>query len=526
MIDDLRSHPDGTRLDADVCVVGAGPAGIASARAFLGSATRVLLVESGGLEQDDRADTLNEGETVGMELPTLRDGRTRAFGGATKLWPGQCIRMDPDDFAARSWVPGSGWPFAAAELDPFYARAEAWFGVPAAASDEQAWRRFGMTPPPLRGLEHRTSVYTPHPDVGTHLRSEFAGSDNVRVLLHATVTRIHAGARVEKLDLRTLDGTAATVTARTVVLCGGGIENARMLLLSDVGNPHDTVGRYFQEHPTIWVDLDVDRPRELQEFYGRLGRGKIRYLPKIRLGAAVQRERSTLSAVAELLFEPQQTVGVTAAREISSALQGRRLPTGLGRAQVWGAVRELDRVAVAGFRRFARGLPSAAPLERARLKLLMEQAPNPDSRVTLAAEHDVLGLPRARVDWRLTELDRHTTRTMTGVLDAELRRLGLARLRGTEWLDTDGWTDHVEEACHHMGTTRMSTDPRTGVVDPDGRVHGVEGLYACGSSVFPTGGYANPTLTIVALALRLAEHLGSTRGPARAVAGLSHHGER
>lgn len=511
MIDDLRSHPDGAHLEADVCVIGAGPAGIAIAREFLGSATTVLLVDSGGLEPDDRTDALNAGENVGMDLPTLHEGRTRAFGGATKLWPGQCIRLDPEDFEARSWVPGSGWPFPRSHLDPFYDRAEAWFGVPATASDEQAWRRFGMTPPPFVGLAHRTSVYTPHPDVGSRFRSEFEGSANVRVLLNATVARIHAdGPAARRVEIRSLDGTAGSVTARAFVLCGGGVENARMLLLSELGNAHDLVGRYFQEHPTIWVDLDADRPRELQEFYGRLGRGEIRYLPKIRLDAGVQRERGTLSAVADLLFEPEETVGVAAARELSSALQERRRPSGLGPAQVWGAVRELDRVAVAGYRRFALGRPSAARLHRARLKILMEQAPNPESRVTLSTGRDVLGLPQARVDWRLTDLDRHTTRAMTGILDMELRRLGLARARGTDWLDGDDWTGHVEEACHHMGTTRMSADPRSGVVDADGRVHGTDGLYACGSSVFPTGGYANPTLTIVALALRLADHLKAT----------------
>ncbi|MBC8093785.1 MAG: hypothetical protein H7Y15_17980 [Pseudonocardia sp.] len=164
-------------------------------------------------------------------------------------------------------------------------------------------------------------------------------------------------------------------------------------------------------------------------------------------------------------------------------------------------------MALGAYRRFAQGRPSAAPWDRARLKILMEQAPNRQSRVTLSEQTDALGLPKARVDWQLTELDRHTTRAMTGIMDSELRRLGLARLRGPGWLDDEDWTTHFEEGCHHMGTTRMSTDPRTGVVDADGRVHGTTGLYASGSSVFPTGGYANPTLTIVALALRLADHV-------------------
>lgn len=513
MIGDFEELPTDAPLDADVCVIGAGPAGIAIAREFLGSGTRVLLVESGGLDQDDAVDgPLNDAENVGLALPTLYDGRTRAFGGATKLWPGQCVRLDTADFERRDWVPDSGWPIGRTDLDPFYDRAEAWFGMPAESSDDQAWRRFGMTPPPFDGLVHRTSMYTPFPDVGTHFRAEFAQSPNVRVLLGATVARIRTGpdGAAERAEIRTRDGRVGEVSARVFVLAGGGVENARMLLLSDLGNDHDVVGRYFQEHPTIWVDLDVDAPEALQRFYGRLGRRTIRYLPKIRLAEQVQRERRTLSAVSDILFDLTETVGVRSARELSSALQDRRRPVGVGPAQLWGAVRELDRVALGAYRRFVQGRPSTAPWDRAQLKILVEQAPHRDSRVTLSEQPDALGLPKARVDWRLTELDRHTTRSMTGIMDSELRRLGLARLRGPEWLDDDDWTDHVEEGCHHMGTTRMSTDPRSGVVDADCGVHGVAGLYACGSSVFPTGGYANPTLTIVALALRLADHVKIT----------------
>ncbi|MDN5931184.1 MAG: GMC family oxidoreductase [Pseudonocardia sp.] len=504
---------DGARVRADVCIVGAGPVGIAIARELAGAGTSVLLVESGGLEQDDTTDRLNHGENVGLPLPTMLDGRTRALGGATKLWPGQCIRFDDTDLDERSWVPGSGWPITMADLSPFYARAEAWFGIPDDAVDEQAWRRFGMTAPDYDGLLHRSSAYTPHPDIGTHYRAELERSPDVRVLLHATAARVHTtgdGSAARSVELRGLDGTVGHVDADTVVLCGGGIENARLLLLSELGNDHDQVGRHFQEHPTIWVDVDVDRPGELQDFYGLLGRGKIRYLPKIRLDPGVQRDEQVLNAVADVIWEPRETPGLAAARELSSALQGRRRPVGIGPAQLRAAVRDLGPVARAGFRRFAQGRPSAGPVERARLKILAEQSPNPDSRVTLSAERDVLGLPTARVDWRMTERERRTMQVMTAVLDRELRRLGLARLRGHDRLRGPDWQIGFEEACHHMGTTRMSATADTGVVDVDCRVHGVDGLYVCGSSVFPTSGYANPTLTIVAIALRLADHLRST----------------
>lgn len=528
MISDLRGLPDGTHLHADVCVVGAGPVGIAVARELIGSGRSVLLLETGGVDPDPAADALNDGEVVGLPLPTLHDGRTRALGGATKLWPGQCIRLDPEDLAEREWVPHSGWPITPAELVPYYERAGEWFRMPREAFDEQAWRRFGTTPPPFRPgtLVPRSSMYTPVPDSGTHYRAELEAAADVRVLLHATATRVHTGPDgVTGVTVREVGGRSAHVDAGAVVLCGGGVENARLLLASDVGNAHDQVGRWFSEHPVLWVDLDVDDPVRLQEFFGLHGRGAIRYLPKVRLAPEVQREQRTLSAVADLIWEHRETEGLSAARELSSALQGRRRPR-LGPGGLRRAAGELGPVARAGFRRFALGRPSAGPLERARLKILFEQAPNPDSRVTLSTATDALGVPKARVDWRLTEADRRTAQVWTGLLDTEFRRLGMARLRSIGGLgDLDrlsgpDWTAGYEEACHHMGTTRMSTDPRTGVVDADGQVHGVPGLYASGSSVFPTGGYANPTLTIVALALRLADHLKQTPVRASRPAGL------
>ena len=515
MISDLRGLPDGTHLDADVCIVGAGPVGIAVARELAGSGRSVLLLETGGLDPDPAADRLNDGETVGLPLPTLLGGRTRAFGGATKLWPGQCIRLDPEDLAERAWVPHSGWPITWADLAPYYGRAGEWFRMPRESFDEQAWRRFGMTPLPFAPgtIAHRSSMYTPIPDVGTHYRGELAAAPDVRVLLHATATRVHADADgVTGVTVREAGGHCAHVRADTVVLCGGGIENARLLLASDVGNAHDQVGRWFSEHPVLWIDLHVDDPRRLQEFFGLLGRGAVRYLPKLRLDPQAQRSRGALSAVADLVWHHREPEGLAAARELSSALQGRRRPA-LGPGGLRKAAGELGPVVRAGFRRFALGRPTAGPLERARLKILFEQAPNPASRVTLSSEVDALGVPKARVDWRLTEADRHTAQVWTGLLDAEFRRLGVARLGAVERLGAldrlagPDWAAGYEEACHHMGTTRMSTAPRTGVVDADGQVHGVPGLYASGSSVFPTGGYANPTLTIVALALRLADHL-------------------
>ncbi len=519
MILDFADPDVAAEHSADVCIVGAGVAGIAIASRLLDSGRTVLLLESGGLEAEEAASRLTSGEMAGLPL-RIEQGRARVFGGTGTVWPGQCIRLDPSDFEVRDWVPHSGWPLTADSLEPWYEQAEAWLGIPARDSDERAWRRFGLTPPPLdpRRVRHKSAVYSPHPDVGARHLAAFTRARDLRVLLHATSVGLRTsgdGSAPESLEIRSTDGRVGRVTAGTFVLCGGGIENARLLLLSGIGREHDVVGRFLQDHPTVWADVETDRPEALQEFYGYLGRGRVRYVPRIRLDRQEQRRQGVLNAIATFVYHRRDTAGVTAAKMVSRAVQERKRPTGLHLSDVRGLLGEVDSVARAAYRRFVRGRPSAAPLTGTQVQILLEQAPNPDSRIVLSAERDDLGVPRAQVDWRLSELERRTARTAVDVLDAEIRRLGLGRVVGTEWLDGEDWAGRLEDAFHNIGTTRMSADPATGVVDADCQVHGVPGLYVCGSSVFPTSGYANPTLTIVALALRLADHLGS-RAPGAA----------
>lgn len=511
MIEDFHDPAVGTDHVADLCIVGAGPAGLAIAHQLLGTGTDVLVVESGGLDGPGDAGELNAGENVGLPI-SLHEGRARVFGGTGTRWPGQCIRLDHSDFEARDWVRDSGWPIDRDHLDPFYRRAATWLGIPLKDFDEHAWQRFGLAPPSVASgrLGHRSSMYSSHPDVGAFYRPDIERSGNVRVLVNASVSHIDTSAPdgvVGELTIRSLSGRVGRVRARTTVLCCGGIENARLLLLSGYGQRNDTVGRYLQDHPTLWVDLVTDRPEALQEFYGWLGRGKVRYVPRIRLAPDVQRENRVLNAIATLIYDRADSPGLVAARELSSALQDRRWPRSLRRSDLLDVLRELPRVGLGAYRRFAQGRPSAAPLERTRVQILLEQAPNAESRISLSSDRDPLGLRKVRVDWRLSDHERQTARVFVDVLDAEFRRLGLGHLAGSEWLDDEDWAKRFEDAYHPIGTTRMSADATTGVVDGDCRVHGLEGLYVVGTSVFPTSGYANPTLTLVALALRLADHV-------------------
>jgi choline dehydrogenase-like flavoprotein len=373
------------------------------------------------------------------------------------------------------------------------------------------WDAFGIARPGVdpRRFLHRFTVWCPEPHLGRLYRGRLAASANVRVLLHATATEIVTSPSGERF-------AAVRARAKACVLSTGAIENARLLLASagvhpaGVGNGHDVVGRYFQDHPNGHVaTIRGDRIGRLQELYGLLRRARIRYLPRLSLSPDLERAREVLACSAYPVFHVADHAAMEAARRLQRAAKGRRRPAALRRDLARVARAGGPLVAAAAHRRIARDRSAGVPPHHVTLQLHAEQAPNPSSRVTLTRRRDRLGVPLPSVDWRLTELDHRTAQAMVREVARELGRLGLGDVRPEPWLAEEGWAGHIDDSVHQMGTTRLGTDPRTSVVDAECRVHGVKSLFVAGASVFPTAGAANPTLTIVALAARLADHLSA-----------------
>ena len=507
---DARELPDGTDVMTDVCVIGAGAAGITIARDLVGSGLDVLLVESGGIDPDAETQGLAGGVSVGQQYYELAATRLRYFGGSTNHWAGWCAPLDSLDFAFRPWVPASGWPMSLAELQPYFVRAQDTNGLASFEYDPEAWAS-GRYPVQEIGPDVESVIwqFSPPTRYGPEYREALEQASNVRVVLHANVVRLDAapGAdHVHTATLSTLLGTSLLVRARTFVLACGGIENARLLLLSDdvapggLGNEHDLVGRFFMEHaharaatcvfaePAKDLSLYTERasrnafvwPRLLSRVENRLRR-TLDVLPPVvpvrgglRLSDDAQRREGVLNGAAIVhAIDPDDAMTADVQRSISVSAH-----------------------------------PYDDPVNAYDLVLQLEQAPNPDSRVTLDDEVDALGLRRTRLDLRLGELDTHTLVETTRALARAFGASGTGSVRFQPWVleDPSAWHD-TYWGSHHMGTTRMSDDPRSGVVDADCRVHGVDNLYIAGSSVFPTGGFVNPTLTLVALAHRLADHL-------------------
>ncbi len=519
MFVDLRMLGNEQVLEADICIVGAGPAGITIARQFDGTDLRVILVESGDLKPVPEVQDLADGEMVSHPHHVLRTSRDRQFGGSTNSWGGACAPMSATDFVHRPWVDLEGWPFSMLDLAPYYQKAQALFEIGPYVYDPDHWEnddiRFLEFDP--QRLENRIWQLSPRTNFGRINRDAFQSFANITVLLNATATEIvtNISARVvESVDVRSLDGKKALIRAGIVVLAAGAIDNARLLLLSrkhspnGLGNGHDLVGRYFMQHPHVSAaSLSFNGPKRWVRSYKDFKRAELWLRARIGLSDAAQAKHRVLNPVASVInryiadsLTHSQSIGYVSLKRILLDLQHRRLPTNFA-TELMSIVRDTKGI-MHGFFRHLRDQDGA-------LYIMSEQFPNPDSRVTLGAERDALGLEKARVDWRLLPIDKHSILTLVQEIGAEFRRLGIGDVTPDDWLSVDdhSWPLSLAGGHHHMGTTRMSASPSEGVVDADARVHGIDNLYVAGSSIFPTVGSANPTLTLTATSLKLADHL-------------------
>lgn len=525
-----------------MCIFGAGAAGLAMAREFLGTNRTVYVIESGGMEATERNQSLYEGASIGNPFLDPATGRIRVFGGSCSLWGGGCVPVEGMD--ARDWMTDSGWPISHADLEPYYLRACAFCGIDGADLAQGAFRNQPRIAPlpfdPKVLTNHTCMVSSVQP--GSTYEAQLAQSKNIHVLLHANLLELEPsadGRSVIAARISSLDGQTARIHAGQYVLACGGIENARLLLLSDsvvpngLGNQSDLVGRYFMDHPSGKLGtIRTDTPETLTRPYNWIpSSSDIPSHPEICLSPQAQRDHRVLGARVRA-FAVEETVpsGIQALREFRAALKpepqdesaelARRLSTrangeqsifrpppneGLPRLALRTARGSADIVAA-----FIRKVSRKSTVASTRVDLIgfFEQAPNPDSRITLSDELDALGQRKVCVDWQLTELDHRTHRTAAALFGEELAKVCDGVFTMEPWLEGDGTqASPLAGTAHHLGTTRMDDDPRRGVVDRNCRVHGVENLHVAGSSVFPAAGWAFPTLTIVALAIRLAERL-------------------
>ena len=500
---DARELPNNSLIEGDLCIIGAGAAGISLALEFLNTTQKVILLEGGGFQYESQMQDLYKGKTTGQRYFPLESARLHYFGGTTGHWAGFCSPLDPIDFEKRDWVPNSGWPIKRADLDPYYARAHKNLDLGPYEYQDSYW--IGQNPK-LDSLPfNHAAVYNKMwqfslpTRFGEKYKDTIVKAPNIHLYTYANVTNIdaneHASA-IQQVTVKNFAGKTHIVKAKKFVLACCSIQNARLLLASNkqakhgLGNDSELVGRYFMEHIEIKsAELWLTKPEALKLYAWEYGKTKAR--AELAISAQKQRELKILNGTAS--FTPLEVA--------------RKEPAFI---DVWTADTAATKKRMSKLDAEEKEALAKNSHSSYQLFTRIEQAPNPDSRVTLDTEVDALGMPRATLHWVLTPLEKRSIREIYKLIGTELGMIDKGRVRLMEYLrdeNDNSWPEFTGGGWHHMGTTRMSDDPKRGVVDANCKVHGISNLFVAGAACYATGGAPNPTLTLVALTIRLADHL-------------------
>ena len=430
------AHLNNVAAPYDFCLIGSGPAGIILAKELAKTGKKLCIIESGGLTLDERKNPLKKVISLG-EIKIKENSRERAWGGTSTIWTGLSAPLDPIDLER--------WPIKYSELKQYYERLDH-YGFP-------KFKDFHNQPTtPFRGLEAKTFILMEPPlNFGERL-SDILKADNVDVLLDSTVIKLNRRDHyIESVSLVNREGDVKEVKAKKFIVCAGGLESTRLLLISHIGNKE--VGKYLMNHPKgTFGLLELHKPTK-----------NISCL-RLRIREDLQKQLGVLNSY--ILLEPQ----------LPKTFLGRMLPK-LG----------------------------LSPVKQIRLRNFMEMEPVPNNNMTLSNELDTYGNPLPIVDLNTTESDRRSMIELHKTFGTEVKRLNLGKFI-SNLESAQPWPITID-ASHHLGGTIMGTDSHKSVVDINLKVHDTDNLYICSGSLFPTSGSANPTYTVCALAVRLADHL-------------------
>jgi choline dehydrogenase-like flavoprotein len=543
MFIDLNRLSSTQALRTEVCIIGGGIAGLVIAMELERAGIASIVLESGGFKADEATRDLNRGSSSGDVPYQFGDGcRSRFLGGSSNCWGGFCRAFDESDMATRSWVPNSGWPISHSDLVPYFKRAHEWLELGPYNYDTEYWVKAINRPEVKRlpldgsGLTDAISQFSPPVRFGKRYRAHLKASRLITVVLHANLTRFDCdadGVRIDSVQATSLYQRQLAVQATHFVLAAGGIENSRLLLAccprhpGGLGNHHDQVGRYFMDHPRILnmgkvIPGKSQAPLSLYDTRYTFNQRKVvaagtRFTGQVMPTDEVRRaQRLTNSGIwLRSIFRDEDS-----AQSLAASLLKRRL-TGQRKQLIGGSTRS-DLIALltapAATLRFAgsRWWPSLMQAIHAVTVCIVEPVPMPHNRITLSERRDALGTPRSAVHWQVGEQERRTFATTLAKFHQLLSAQGGALIESRPGLlQGQDWQSHLdrEGTWHHMGGTRMHDSPRHGVVDRNCQVHGLQNLFAAGSSVFPTAGANFPTVNLVALASRLADHLSRKAQP-------------
>jgi choline dehydrogenase-like flavoprotein len=548
MIIEHEQIADGSRLAAEVCIIGAGAAGITLAVELGRAGVDVLLVTGGGRRYSEKDQDFYRG-TDETGIP-LERSRIRRFGGTTSVWGGRCIPFDPIDFEERDFVPHSGWPIEWEELQPYYRRSQDHLDIGSKFSFEVSDLLPDGQPDLIGGFRdeilktNRVERWSLPTDLGKKYKDELNALGNVRVLMDSHLVGAELSedsTEIYRLVCKTDGRRTFECHASRYVFAMGGLETTRHLLQlpkgasNEIGHQSDLLGRFFMTHfsgaiAEISFDPSIDVVNEYE-----IDVDGVYCRRRLQISASAQKKFRLLNFAAFLhdppLHDARHGSPVLSLLFLAKGFRGVSLRIPAEYSVELAYRRFAVRDYLPHLRNIIIGVPTllrAAPgliykrlIRRRKLPSVIvkktsnrftlyyhvEHAPNPDSRITLSDDLDAHGLRRLHVSMRYSDLDVDSILKAHELIKQRVEEAGIGTL---EYL-TDNPRQHVARQIgfggHQLGTTRMATTPDEGVVDVNGRVFGIHNLYVCGPSVFVTGSHANPVLTIVAMAIRLADHL-------------------
>lgn len=507
---DARQLDNQSVIEGDICIIGAGAAGISMALDLENTALKVILLEGGGFEYDDRVQELYNGKLTGHPYYPMKASRLHYFGGSTGHWGGMCSTFDDIDFVKRDWVENSGWPITRADIAAFYPKAHDILDLGPFEWGTKYWteqnNKYKLLPLDNDVIWSKMWHFSPPTRFGNKYKDAVVNARNIHLYTYANVVDIHANENISSISevtVKNYAGKTHTVKAKRFILACCSIQNARILLACNrqapkgIGNDNDLVGRYFMEHVEIKTGEMWLNHTDPLLFYQMDDKTKVR--AELAISPKKQEELKVLNGSVSLM---------------PLAMSKNTIPS----IKIWSeedprkALDTFHKYSALDKRNYIEKIFSKGFYQSYGLFTRAEQLPNPDSRVVLSEEKDELGVPRANLNWALSPMDKKTVFTINKLLGQQVGVARLGRVKIYDFLldNDEQLPDYTSGGWHHLGTTRMSDDPKKGVVDANCKVHGIDNLYIAGASCYPTGGAVNPTLTCVAISLRLSEHLKKT----------------
>lgn len=512
---DARQLDNQSVIEGDICIIGAGAAGISIALDWMNTPYKVILLEGGGFDYDEKVQELYNGKLTGHPYYPMKASRLHYFGGSSMHWGGMCSTFDDIDFVKRDWVENSGWPITRKDIADFYPKAHEILDLGTYEWEAEYWLKqvpsFKRLPLDEKVIWSKMWHFSPPTRFGTKYKDTIVNAKNIHLYTYANVVDINATENVNAITQVTVKnyvGKTHTVKAKHFILACCSIQTSRLLLACNkqapagLGNDNDLVGRYFMEHPElktgeIWFNNTAPLPFYLRD--EKINKTQVR--AELAISPLKQEELKVLNGSVSLMPLEMAKNTIPSVKLWSNDDPRKSLDS-------FHKYNNLDQ------RNFIQKMFSKGFYQSYGLYTRTEQVPNPNSRVVLSDEKDELGVPRANLNWALSVIDKKTVLAINTLLGQQVGAAGIGRVKLADFLidGDENLPDFTSGGWHHMGTTRMSDSPKTGVVDANCKIHSISNLFIAGSSCYPTGGAVNPTLTVVAISLRLSHYLKGQMG--------------